>query len=272
MQSEGSMDNCPRCGIRLLPGALACVNCQLPLEQAPPSQPFALPAPADHPQWMPPPAYGPPAPSPYPYGPAQPYPPGYGGYPPPGAWGPPTSGQAITSLVLALLWLAGIGSTIAIVMGHLARRKIRAGRNSGGGLALAGLIVGYIGLAGAILSVVGVLLVVYNPSAGGFFVRDDLSGVASAEASYYADNNTYTVNTVELDDHRYVSFFGDKLAVGVTGSGGTAGFCIVGHGHRSAWYLYDSVSDGVSTNHYDSAEAAESDCPVAGITDYEPVS
>jgi len=55
-----------------------------------------------------------------------------------------TSGLAITSLVLSITGCLSIGG---VICGHLARRQIRRDPSIGGnGLALAGLIIGYLGL------------------------------------------------------------------------------------------------------------------------------
>ncbi|MHB1992720.1 DUF4190 domain-containing protein [Metallibacterium scheffleri] len=93
------------------------------------------------------------------------YPPQPQGYPPQGYYQQPmsmqqvpssTSGLAIVSLVLALIGLPGIAVAgfgfllliLAIVFGHVARGKIRRaqppGSIGGDGMALAGLIIGYI--------------------------------------------------------------------------------------------------------------------------------
>jgi hypothetical protein len=58
---------------------------------------------------------------------------------------PPTSGKAIASLILSLFGV----SLFAVIFGHIARSEIRnsGGRIAGDGLALAGLIIGWIGLA-----------------------------------------------------------------------------------------------------------------------------
>jgi hypothetical protein len=57
--------------------------------------------------------------------------------------------------VLGILgWVpCGIGSVLAIVFGFIARSQIRAsgGRQGGDGLAIAGLILGFLGVAGTIL-------------------------------------------------------------------------------------------------------------------------
>lgn len=56
------------------------------------------------------------------------------------------SGKAIASLVLSLLWIYGVGSILAIIFGHIARSEIKNsnGRLKGDGIALAGLIIGYL--------------------------------------------------------------------------------------------------------------------------------
>ncbi|GAB6196987.1 DUF4190 domain-containing protein [Lysobacter xanthus] len=83
--------------------------------------------------------------------------------PPTAASVAPTSLLAIWSLVLGIAaWvvLPFIGSIGAIVCGHLARRDIRASRGAlaGDGLAIAGLALGYVHLAVAILLVIGAIL------------------------------------------------------------------------------------------------------------------
>ena len=119
------------------------------------------------------PGYGPPpgggAFGPPPDGPG--YPPmvdaGYG-YPPGGApYGylatPKTNGLAIASLVCSFFfWLYGIGAVLAIVFGFIARSQIKrsAGMQRGGGMALAGIIIGFAGIViGVVLAVIIVAVV-----------------------------------------------------------------------------------------------------------------
>jgi type IV pilus assembly protein PilA len=69
---------------------------------------------------------------------------------PPLPVGPPqTSGKAIVSLICGLFFLFFPVSIVAIVFGHLSLSEIRksAGRLTGSGLAIAGLVLGYAGLA-----------------------------------------------------------------------------------------------------------------------------
>jgi len=65
------------------------------------------------------------------------------------AQGPkPTSGLAITALVCGLLQFlcCGLGSLLAVIFGHVALGQTRRGERTGGGLAIAGLVLGYLGL------------------------------------------------------------------------------------------------------------------------------
>ena len=122
---------------------------------------------------QPAPGYGPPpgggAFGPPPDGPG--YPPmvdaGYG-YPPGGApYGylatPKTNGLAIASLVCSFFfWLYGLGAVLAIVFGFIARSQIKrsAGMQRGGGMALAGIIIGFAGIViGVVLAVIIVAVV-----------------------------------------------------------------------------------------------------------------
>jgi Domain of unknown function (DUF1707)/Domain of unknown function (DUF4190) len=60
---------------------------------------------------------------------------------------PSANGWAIASLTCGLLWMWWIGSALAILFGHTALRRIEAsgGRQGGRGLAIAGLVLGYVG-------------------------------------------------------------------------------------------------------------------------------
>lgn len=72
---------------------------------------------------------------------------------------PTTNGLAIASLVLGILWLYWVGSILAIIFGHVALHQIGERRQGGRGLAIAGLVLGYIGLAFLVLAIVVVIAV-----------------------------------------------------------------------------------------------------------------
>jgi hypothetical protein len=67
---------------------------------------------------------------------------------------PAVNGWAIASLACGLLWMWWIGSVLAIVFGHMALRRIEAsgGRQGGRGIAVAGLVFGYIGAVMLVLA------------------------------------------------------------------------------------------------------------------------
>ena len=75
----------------------------------------------------------------------------------------PTSSTAIVSLVAGLLsWvlLPWIGSIVAIIAGHMARSEIRRsdGALDGDGMALAGMVLGYVQIALTLLAVIALFL------------------------------------------------------------------------------------------------------------------
>jgi hypothetical protein len=76
---------------------------------------------------------------------------------------PPTSGLATASCILGILSLFGcllLTGIPAVVCGHIARSQSRAdpGRQGGAGIALAGLIMGYIGIVMPLLILPAMLL------------------------------------------------------------------------------------------------------------------
>jgi hypothetical protein len=77
---------------------------------------------------------------------------------------PRTSGPAVISLVFGIIcWFAlpFVGAIVAVVCGHLARGEIRRappGSVDGDGLALAGMVLGYINLALCVLAVMFIVL------------------------------------------------------------------------------------------------------------------
>jgi putative exporter of polyketide antibiotics len=87
---------------------------------------------------------------------------GYG-YPPV----PKPQTNAILSLVLSLVGFAtcGVTSIVGIIFGHIAMKKIKRGEEEGHGLALAGIIIGYvatIGYALFVLFYLGILVAVIS--------------------------------------------------------------------------------------------------------------
>ncbi len=127
-----------------------------------------------------PPPHGTPSPEPasgwtYPPPPGGPYPPppppgvpfsDYRSYAPQVGWpaqpipAPRVSGLAVASLVLGILWFSWIGSVLALIFGYMARREIDAsgGLVTGRGLAVAGIVLGWIGIGVLALFILGGLL------------------------------------------------------------------------------------------------------------------
>ena len=73
---------------------------------------------------------------------------------------PSTNGFAIASIVCGVAWFMWIGSFLAVVFGHVALRQIRAGDGAqrGRGIAISGLVLGYLGLAVVVAAILGAFL------------------------------------------------------------------------------------------------------------------
>lgn len=86
---------------------------------------------------------------------------------------PRTSSLAVVSLifgVLAYVFLPGLGALVAIICGHAARSEIRRappGSMEGDGMALAGLVLGWIQIALCIIGIGIALLFVFGAIALG---------------------------------------------------------------------------------------------------------
>jgi hypothetical protein len=138
---------CPSCGAPNEEGTVFCGNCgaALTADATPPTgeAPLRSDAPVEVALAVPPPP------------------------PPPEPPGPyirtvgavvPTNGMAIASLILSIAGLTVvpvIGSVLALILGYMARRDIRQRptETSGEGLAKAGIVIGWIGVVGAVLAV-----------------------------------------------------------------------------------------------------------------------
>ncbi|GAB4048895.1 DUF4190 domain-containing protein [Catellatospora paridis] len=120
--------------------------------------------------------------------PGQPHP--YGAYPPPGYAPYPyvylqrrTNGMAIGAMVTALagavmLCFYGVPALLlgplGAILGHVARRKIRESGEEGDGMALTGIIVGWIATALGFLIIAGIVaLIVFSESNPGYYAEPD---------------------------------------------------------------------------------------------------
>jgi len=99
-------------------------------------------------RWYPPEWAAPPVPPPVSYAPG-PGPGPFGVWPtvPYATFAPPaTNGLAVASLVLGILWIYWIGSVLALVFGYVAMIQIRERNEGGHGLAVAGIVLGWVGM------------------------------------------------------------------------------------------------------------------------------
>jgi len=125
---------------------------------------------------------------------------------------PETSGLAIGSLIAGIFSFIFPAAIAAIVLGHIARSNIRksAGRLTGDGMALAGLILGYMGLA--FIPVILIIAAIAIPNllrariaANEASAVDSIRAINSAEAAYAAAHPStgYTCTISDLYKFTY---------------------------------------------------------------------
>lgn len=68
-----------------------------------------------------------------------------------------TSGLAVAGFVLSLIWLGGLGALLAVIFGHVALSQMKRDARLGGrGLAVAALVLGYLGIIGLIFMIAAI--------------------------------------------------------------------------------------------------------------------
>jgi hypothetical protein len=75
---------------------------------------------------------------------------------------PGVDGLAIASLVLGIVWVWWVGSILALIFGVISLRRIKRGTHTGKGMAIAGVVLGAVGMG--TLTLVLVVAVIVNKS------------------------------------------------------------------------------------------------------------
>lgn len=117
-----------------------------------------------------------------------------------------TSGKAVASLACGCLFFVGLTSIAAVILGHLALSEIRrsAGRLKGEGLAIAGLVLGYLGIASVPFILIVAALVIPNllrarMTANDASAESMVRTLDAAEVSYTSTRGTgFTCSLADL--------------------------------------------------------------------------
>ena len=115
-----------------------------------------------------------------------------------------TSGKATASLVLGLFFWLGIPAIAAIILGHKALAEIRrsAGRLTGEGRAVAGLVLGYLGSTVPIILIVAAIaipnLLKAKQAANQASAVASLRTISVAEVQYSSSYNTFSPTLAAL--------------------------------------------------------------------------
>jgi hypothetical protein len=110
---------------------------------------------------------------------------------------PRTNGLAIASMVLGIVWVYWIGSILAVIFGHVALSQIKksGGALRGRGMAIAGLVLGYVGIAtlAVVIVVVATVDIDFDPTARD--CRNDALELSIAENTYHVTRGAYATQS-----------------------------------------------------------------------------
>lgn len=83
---------------------------------------------------------------------------------------PKTNGMAVASMVLGIIWIYWVGSILALVFGYIAKKQIdqSGGAQSGRGMAIAGIVLGWVGVGTLALIIVLLMVGAFGSATGSF--------------------------------------------------------------------------------------------------------
>jgi hypothetical protein len=145
--------------------------------------------------------------SPLPDSPAyrKPLPPGYQA---------PTSGKAIGSLICGIFFFFIPAAVVAVILGHLSLSEIRksAGRLKGQGMAIAGLVLGYLGIAA--IPLILIIAAIAIPNILGSKMAANEASAVGALRSYSHALGTYAAQCPQIGFPANLANLGPGAAVG----------------------------------------------------------
>jgi len=182
-----------------------------------------------------------------------------------------TSGKAIASLICGIFFLVFPAAVAAVILGHLSLSEIKksAGRLQGHGMAMTGLVLGYLGTAGLIP--VAVILIIAAIAIPNLIRARIVANETSAQASLRV------IDTAALSySERYSNGFPPSL-LAMDGVDAGAPSCdhaqlidsVLASGQKSGYvFTYTAVPDLETQDRTVSAAAAANGCTVAGTTGF----
>jgi hypothetical protein len=166
-----------------------------------------------------------------------------------------TSGFAVASLVLSIVWLAGFGSLLGAIFGVVALREIRRapGQVRGQGLALAGLVIGVLGLALTSVAIATSSSTGVRTESGrsnpesvrNAYTKQHLYLAAAAEEEFHSRNRTYTTSIVDLE---HAGWRVPEITTVTIVSADREAYCLSAQSNEGGLIYYlDSHTDTAST-------------------------
>jgi hypothetical protein len=120
-------------------------------------------------------------------------------------------------MVLGIVWLFWLGSILAVIFGHIALSQIKRsmGALTGRGMAVAGLVLGYVGIALLVASIAAAVIVGPSTASAAQCALDRI--VLSSEEQAYFDHHGYYTDVQGLEEAGYRAHDTDLHSVSLNG-------------------------------------------------------
>jgi hypothetical protein len=131
-------------------------------------------------------------------------------------------------MVLGIVWVFWLGSILAVIFGHIALSQIKRsmGALTGRGMAIAGLVLGYVGIALLVASIAAAVVVGPTTATAAQCALDRVV-LSSEEQAYFDDHGHYT-DAQGLENSGYRAHDTDLHSVILDGDASNArGYTIV---------------------------------------------
>jgi hypothetical protein len=151
----------------------------------------------------------------------------------------------VASLVCSIVMLGGVGSLLGVVFGHVSRNQARRAGMVPSGLALAGLIIGYIGLVGLPMAAIAIpTFLDRHDNRLEVQAKTELQLAQIAQELYYSDHERYATNVPDLEP----GYFAKPTVPLTIVSADSSSYCLAARHSDSDQTMYlDSLMGAVST-------------------------
>ncbi len=145
---------------------------------------------------------------------------------------------------MSIGWFGGLGSLLAITFGHLSRRQARRAGAVPSRMAMAGLVIGYIGFGGLLSAGVALpALLDRRDTIHDHEAETELRSAQMAQEMYFSDREQYATTVPDLQS----GYFPNPLVPLTIVSADSSSYCMTAQHRDSDQTMYLNSDTGVAS-------------------------